>query len=147
MKRILITAALILGMSVAFGQRQSTVTKRAKVGYVTCKRSTTVNHDDGFTLECVRMTFQNYKYSRIVDIRSVSIYNQDELDQFIIDLENAAKSCKSKSTIYWNRSSYNLYCYDFSYQIYLSPKDGRGYTKLTAKQCLKLAAWLKTIKL
>ena len=89
----------------------------------------------------VYLIFQNIKYKSITDTKIIGFHDKESLNEFIKDL-NVVKTqmlLKEKVSIAWSRKLYNLYFYDFSYNLYLENVKGvPGYTTLNINDVDKL---------
>jgi hypothetical protein len=147
MKKINFLLIALLITSFSYAQKKRITISESKIGGLINSYSKSINLETNDTIYLVHSGFQNEKYKAITDIKSVSFYSKQDLQDFIKDLKNALIEMESKVSMNWKRERYSLDLFDFSNQLYLqeAPKKGSGYTLLTKKVVAEYIAWLETI--
>lgn len=147
MKKINYLIIALLIASFSYAQKKRITISESKIGELINSYTKSINLETNDTLYLVYSGFQNEKYKTITDIKSVSFFRKEDLQEFIKDLKSALIEMESKVSMNWKRERYNLDLYDFSNQLYLQepPKKGSGYTLLTKKVVAEYIAWLETI--
>jgi hypothetical protein len=87
------------------------------------------------------MSYQNFKYSHIVDIGSVLFSQKADLQKFADELVNLANSSDSVS-ITTKVGMATLATYDFTKAIQIADRNGK-YTYITREEAVKLADEIK----
>lgn len=148
MKKIILGITLLLLTSISFGQVKREKLIDEKIGKISFRYAKSTDLEKNEIIYFVYLGFQNEKYTSITDIKSVSFFDKESLNEFIKDL-NAAKTqmlLKQKTDLSWNRKKYNLAFYDFSFDLYLKQATGtEAYTTLDEKTVDKLIEVLMKI--
>ena len=112
-----------------------------KIGTLNCSYQMSVKVGESDTSFYVYCSFQNQKYSSIIDIGSIMITTMEERDEMVSDLKECLKYMDDKS-ISFSIGQFDLY--DFSKNLYIN--DERKYTTMRKKDVLKWIEWLESIK-
>lgn len=146
MKKIAILTYILAFSLLSYGQRKRETLSKVKIKTIEANHSISYKISGGDTLKYVYIGFQNMKYSTIIDRKSIMLGSEQAVTEFKNDLISALPELKNKSTINWNKSNYEMNVYDFTNTLYLSDKNGTGYTQVSYKDLQKLITWLDTIK-
>lgn len=138
-KAILAVAAVVLGftMSAQSYNKSEVLVKRPEVKVI--------NYYEGEKLDrqMVYWPFQNAKYTHITDIGSIAVWNQEELDELISDLETALKM--SEQNVSWRGKSGSVNTGESSLgRGYITIDDGRKYAFVTKAQVTTVISALKS---
>jgi len=145
MKKIL-SILLVLGVfsTHLFSQTIKKDLDNKKIGSLDCSYKMSVKVGESDTSFYVYCSFQNQKYSSIIDIGSIMITTMEERDEMVSDLKECVKYMDDKSISF---SIGQFVLYDFSKNLYINTKSGvTKYTTMRQKNVLKWIEWLESIK-
>jgi len=148
MKKMFITSVLLLFCTTTIlAQTKRIEISKFKVSQISADYSKSINLSTKDTLKYVYLGFQNAEFKSVTDIKSIMFTNQNELDEFVIDLKTALPEMDTKQNIDWDKKKYSLAIYNFNSALYLKEgsKYSRGYTMLSKKDVEKLIIWLESI--
>ncbi len=151
MKKALSLIFLFISFYSVSAQKRTVNIIDKKIGQTRFTYSRVDDLDRNKTLYSVSMVFQNEKYSKISDIRVVSIYNKQDLDLFIKDLQKCFKFMfeKEQGDLSFERQNYRLTLYNFKSDLLLSDtRQGltSGGTYLQKIDVVELLETLSTIR-
>jgi hypothetical protein len=144
MKITLVTIICLFSLNSLQSQTIKKTINEKKFGSLECEYYMDINGEDTiYNLSC---SFQNRKYTTIIDIGSIFIYKmsetKSEVRRLIVDLEKCLPYLEQGDVTV---SIGQFQVYDFSSQLYIN--DGAKYTTMSKAQVKKWIQWLKTVVL
>lgn len=138
-KAILAVATVVLGftMSAQSYNKSEVLVKRPEVKVIN------YYENDSLARQMVYWGFQNARYQTITDIGSVAVFNQEDLDELISDLETAITM--SERNVSWRGQSGSVTTGESSLgRGYITIEDGRKYAFVTKAQITTVVSALKS---
>lgn len=151
MKKLIFFIVLLISFNSIFAQIRTVNLIDKKIGQTHFTYSKIDDLEKNTTLYNVSLVFQNEKYSKISDIRIVSIYKKQDLDLFTKDLQKCFKFMfdKVQGDLSFNRSNYRLTLHNFTSDLLLSdihPGLTSGGTYLQKIDVVELLETISTIQ-
>lgn len=144
MKKIL-SILLVLGVfsTNLFSQTIRKDLDEKKIGSLDCSYKMSIDLEKSDTSLYVYCSFQNMKYSSIVDIGSIMITTMEEKSKMVSDLKQCVKYMGGE----FDFTVGQFQLYDFSKNLYIRTSSGvEKSTTLSKKNVLKWIEWLESIK-
>ena len=148
--KIIILVIISLMAFPLISQTKKETLSEKKLGDLECNLYQNINLETFDTTLYLSISFQNAKYNKIVDIKSIffNVKNNDaDIKELIKNLKDAYSQIGKKQQLSWNKKHYLIDLFDNSNDLYLSESSdkGTGYTLVKKYNVELLIQWLESI--